>query len=134
MNYKKILSLSLILCIAIMIVGTGMGIAESVYASPVFESGYIAMNKSLYTEFGASTKKICDEIYVSSCTLQEMDKNDKVISSTEVTPPSDVAKNTSNFTAWETYSGTSGKRYRMKAVFSADGYTITRYSRIVTCE
>lgn len=43
-----------------------------------------------------------------------------------------IATNTSNYTAWATYSGTKGKQYRIMAVFVADGYTITRYSNTVT--
>ena len=100
-------------------------------ASPIFESGYVITGSDLYTEFGASTKKNVSNLYVSSVQLQEMDRNDTVVSSKSVTVPSYKVQNDSNYTAWKTYSGTSGKRYRVKAVFYADGYYITRYSNIV---
>ena len=47
-------------------------------ASPVFESGYVITDSSLYTEFGAATKKDVKNLYVSSVTLQEMDGNGNV--------------------------------------------------------
>ena len=47
-------------------------------ASPVFESGYVITDSSLYTEFGAATKKDVKNLYVSSVTLQEMDGNGKL--------------------------------------------------------
>lgn len=121
-----------IACVLVLSLTWTVAYALELRASPVFESGYVMTGRDLFTEFGASAHKICKEIYVSSCTLQEMDSNGNVIASTSLTPPSDVAKDMSNFTAWATYSGTSGKRYRIKAVFTADGYTITRYSKIVT--
>lgn len=101
-------------------------------ASDMFESTYVITGNDLYTEFGASTRRNADSIYVSSCTLEEMDNAGNVVASTRLTPPSKIVKDTSNYTADATYSGTSGKRYRIKAVFYADGYTVTSYSKIVT--
>ena len=130
MKLKKIL-------FAVMLCGSMMCMLFIAYASedrasPIFESGYVITGSDLYTEFGASTKKNVSNLYVSSVQLQEMDQNNAVVSSKSVTAPSYKVQNDSNYTAWKTYTGTSGKRYRVKAVFYADGYYITRYSNIVT--
>ena len=101
-------------------------------ASPVFESGYVITDSSLYTEFGAATKKDVKNLYVSSVTLQEMDGNGNVLSSKALAAPTEKVHDNCDITVWKTYSATSGKKYRIKAVFYADGYYITRYSNIVT--
>lgn len=135
MNKTKSNIAILLLCVLtfICLLATSLASAEiSPYASPVFESGYVVTGNNLFTEFGASAHKICKKIYISSCTLQEMNSKGEVVSSTKLTPPSTIATNTSNYTAWATYSGTKGKQYRIMAVFVADGYTITRYPNTVT--
>ena len=129
MKTKKIMVVLSVLCLLTLFVGSIAVAAER--ASEVFESAYVMTGSDLYTEFGASTRRNVPSIYVSSCTLQEMDKNDKVVASKSLTPPSDKAVNASDFVAWKTFSGTSGKRYRIKAVFSAGGETMTCYSTIV---
>ena len=101
-------------------------------ASPVFESGYVITDSSLYTEFGASTQKDVKNLYVSSVTLQEMDRKGNVLSSKALAAPTEKVHDNCDITVWKTYSATSGKKYRIKAVFYADGYYITRYSNIVT--
>lgn len=131
MKRNKILAAISFLCLFTLLLPVGFASATVFRASKVFESGYVITGSDLYTEFGASTRKEYPVIYVSSCTLQEMDDNDKVVASTKLTPPSDKAENASDFVAWKTYSGTSGKKYRIKAVFSAGGETITRYSTTV---
>lgn len=123
-----------ICCITIMLLGVAAASATEYRASDMFESTFVITGSDLYTEFGASTRRNAESIYVSSCTLEEMDSRGQVVTSTELTPPSKIATNTSNFGADATYSGTSGKRYRIKAVFYADGYTVTSYSKIVTCK
>lgn len=123
-----------ICCIMIMLFGVASASAIEFRASDMFESTYVITGSDLYTEFGASTRRNADSMYVLSCTLQEMDSNDRVVASTKLTPPQKVVEGKSNFTADATYSGTSGKRYRIKAVFYADGYTVTSYSKIVTCK
>lgn len=102
-------------------------------ASEVFESGYVMLGSDLFVQFGAATRFDCKKIYVSSCTLQEMDSNDNVVSTTNLTPPSTAVKG-NTFTAFADYGskGTSGKRYRIQAVFNADGATITRTSVTVS--
>lgn len=104
-------------------------------ASPVFDSGYVMIGSDLFAEFGASAIVQCSSIYVSSCSLQEMNGS-TVVRTISLDPPSTRVTNSSNFTAWKSYagSGTSGKRYRIKAIFYGNGYTITRYSNIVTCD
>lgn len=132
MKNRKRLVVLFILCLLVASLPIGPAVAIEPRESPVFESGYVMIDSSLFTEFGAATHKVCKSIYVSSCTLQEMNSAGAVVSSTSLTPPTTKAQNASDFTAWATYSGTSGKRYRIKAVFYADGYTITRYSNTIT--
>lgn len=129
MKTRKAMAVLSILCLITLFFG-GIAVADA-RASKAFESGYVMTGSYLYTEFGASSRNNYPSIYVSSCTLQEMDANDKVVSSKSLTPPSDKAEDASDFVAWKTYSGTKGKRYRIKAVFSAGGEAMTCYSTIV---
>lgn len=132
MKHSKLVASISALCLLMIIFSASYAVAVEGRASEVFESAYVVMGSDYFTEFGVSAQYNCPSIYVSSCALQEMDSKGKVIATTKLTPPSDKAKNTSNFTAWKTYSGTKGKRYRIKAVFYADGETMTCYSTIVT--
>lgn len=116
------------------LLGCSPSAAAQIRASRVFEGGYVMADTSLYVEFGASAHIYCEKIYVSSCTLQEVDVEGNVISSKALTPPSTVAKNAFEFTASASYKdkGVSGKSYQVKAVFWAEGETITRTSVPVT--
>ena len=76
----------------------------------------VLVNSQLSVEFGASTYKNAKALYVSSCTLQEMNSNNQVIASTSLTPPDTTVNNGSDYTATANYSGTSGKRYTGKYV------------------
>lgn len=123
-----------ICCAMLLLMGTTTALAIETRASEMFCETYVMVNSQLSVEFGASTYKNAKALYVSSCTLQEMNSNNQVIASTSLTPPDTTVNNGSDYTATANYSGTSGKRYRIKAVFYADGYTVTSYSRIVTCQ
>lgn len=120
------------LCFLMLISYGNNAIAIQSHASEVFESAYVMTGSDLFTEFGVSAKHDCPSIYVQSCYLQEMNSSGKVIASTRLTPPPDKSTNYSEFTAWAQYSGVKGKRYRIKAVFYAEGETMTCYSTIVT--
>ena len=136
MNTRSIgrLALAFVLALTAFMAFSLSAIAQ-IDASQVFESGYVMLDTDLFVEFGAATRYSCDEIYVSSCKLQEMDSSGNVVSSKSLTAPSTVVKG-STFTAFGDYGGkgTSGKRYRVQAVFYADGATITRTSGTVTCK
>lgn len=103
------------------------------YASPVFSSGGVSISTSIATTFLASTNKICDSIYVSSCTLQRKNSNGMWVFDATLPPPSYVAYDESEYFAYTSYASycTTGNTYRIKAVFYAEGYTITRYSNAV---
>lgn len=134
MKTKNMYRILAICCALLVTMGTTTALAIESRASEMFNETYVMVNSKLETEFGAGTKKIAKSIYVSSCILQELDKNNRVIASTNLTPPDKVVNNGSDYTATAKYSGISGKRYRIKAVFYADGYTVTSYSRILICE
>lgn len=127
---KKTFSIILLALLLSTIVGN-CAIAES-RASDAFKVTTIALTKNLYAEFRATTRRDYNEIKISSVTLQEMDGN-KVVDSKTLTAPSTTATDTDMFVASADYQseGTSGKSYRIKATFWADGYTVTGYSRTI---
>lgn len=82
-----------------------------------------------YTVFSAFTTYIADRIAVASCSLQ-VENGDSWETIQYLNPPGYVAMNTVTYSAEKTFSLNceSGKNYRIKAVFSADGHTVVRYS------
>ena len=138
MNTRVLKSLLTILCTLLLLsfcyVSTGIaGTQESL----VFESAYVSIGSGLDADFYAGTNYNCSSIYVSSCTLQKKNANGSWVYAATLTPPSDVAINTSNFGALADYesSCTSGNTYRVYAVFRAvyngTTYTVTRTSNSV---
>lgn len=128
---KKIAAMLLTILLVLSTLFAVPSIAEE-RASVAFKMTSIALTTSLYAEFRATTNRDYSTIKVSSCILQEMDGDD-VVDSITLTPPSTTATNTDLFVASADYEseGTSGKSYRIKAVFWADGYTVTGYSRVI---
>jgi hypothetical protein len=83
--------------------------------------------------FSATTLMTCESISVTSCILQV--KSGTTWSNVgSVTPPSTVAQNTTIYGAIKSYASscTSGNTYRLKAVFTADGHSLTTYSNEAT--
>jgi hypothetical protein len=98
-------------------------------ADSVFSRTSVSVNTSMSATFSATAQLVCESISVTSCTLQV--KNGSTWSNVgSVTPPSAVAENTTVYGAVKGYSSycTSGKTYRLKAVFTADGHSLTSYS------
>ena len=115
--------LSIMLCII------PLASMASIQANAVFNGASVGLTSSMYATFDAYTKYTCSKIWVSSCTLQRMDDDGNVISSTSLTPPSTSYTNSADFSAEKSYSdkGTSGYKYRLKVVFKAT-YNSTTYS------
>lgn len=98
-------------------------------ANSVFAEASVYLSTSMVADFTASTRLICPSIIVSSCTLQRK-VNGYWVNAGSLTPPTSTAYNTSDFGAQKDYSGscTKGYTYRIYAVFSACGETVSRYS------
>lgn len=138
MNARIIKSTTTILCLLLILT---FGFASSGLASTleslVFESAAVTIGSRIDADFDAAANYNCSSIYVSSCTLQKKNASGSWVYASSLTPPSDVAKNTSNFGALADYSSscTSGNTYRVRAVFKAVyngiSYTVTRTSNSV---
>ena len=131
-NLKRITGLLLCLMMLLSIVHATAAIVTPM-ADPVFARTSVSINSSMSSTFSATTQLVCDSISVTSCTLQV--KNGSTWSNVgSVTPPSTEAKNTTVYVAVKSYSSscTSGKTYRLVAVFTADGHSLTSYSNQVT--
>lgn len=102
------------------------------YANYYYSDASVAFNSKGKAVFSAITTFKFSELSVTSCTLQVKEGNTWTHDAT-LTPPSHVAKDRFSYSAEKTYSlsCTSGKTYRLKAVFNADGHTITKYSNEV---
>lgn len=102
-------------------------------ANPVFAEASVYLGSSMIAEFSASTRLICSSIKVTSCSLQRK-VNNQWISAGTLMPPSTIAYNTSDFGAEKDYSAscTNGYTYRIYAIFSAGGETVSRYSNEAT--
>lgn len=108
-----------------------LAIAQEVepYANLYFADASVAFDTRDYTVFSAFTTYVADRIAVASCSLQVEDGSFREMIQ-YLNPPGYVAMNTVTYSAEKTFSLNceSGKNYRIKAVFSADGHTVVRYS------
>lgn len=97
-------------------------------ADAVFSSTEISLSTKMNASFTAQTKVKASEIKVT-----EIKDGSKWVDDGDLPPPSKNATDTTRYTASKDYSGdcTSGNTYRIKAVFDADGHTITAYSNSV---
>jgi hypothetical protein len=118
-----ILSLVMLLCFC----GTAM--AQMVtFASSTFRTSSVGFSSAGKATFSATTTKNCASIKVSSCTLQVKSGSSWNDAKLLTAPAGDT--NCSSYYATKSYGSdlTSGKTYRLKAVFNADGNTVTCYS------
>lgn len=101
-------------------------------ANPVFVEASVYLSASMVADFTASAMLNCPSISVSSCSLQRK-VNGRWVNAGSLTPPA-AAYNTSAYGAQKDYSSncTRGYTYRIYAVFSARGETVTRYSNEAT--
>jgi hypothetical protein len=133
---SKSMTLTLCILLAFSCCFVSAGVAATL-ESLVFESASVTIGSSIDADFDAATNYNCSSISVSSCTLQKKNASGTWVYAASLTPPSDVAKNTSNFGALADYSSscTSGNTYRVRAVFKAvyngTSYTVTRTSNSV---
>jgi len=138
MNARIIKHITAVLCLLMILTFSfiSSGVAATL-ESLVFESASVTIGSGMDADFYAGTNYNCTSISVSSCTLQKKNASGSWVYASSLTPPSDVAKNTSNFGALADYSSscTSGNTYRVRAVFKAVyngiSYTVTRTSNSV---
>ena len=102
------------------------------FANQYFYEASVAFNNQGKSVFTATTTFQFNNLSVTSCVLQ-MKSGNTWINSQTLTPPSTTASQRYTYSAEKTYSlnCVSGKTYRLKAIFNADGHTITRYSNEV---
>lgn len=124
------------LCIVCVLANcTALADTAGTYANLIFEGAGITLTTRMGAEFLATAKRNCSSIYISSCSLEEQNADKTWSFVKDLTPPPDIATNTSNFGANAKYASecTSGHTYRIKATFAAiyDGetYTVSRTSR-----
>lgn len=124
---KKIIATILALAMIFMC-STSLAEYPVIWANPVFISGGVICDSTMYTEFSASTKVASASIYVSSCSLQKKNgSNWEHVKS--LTAPSKIAINAKELKAYADYNGECGSgTYRIKAVFTAGEATMTCYS------
>lgn len=126
---KKILLRTIILStiMAVLSVSISMAAVEP-RAHDTFQKATVALTSSKIVMFSATTVVEAASIQVTSCTLQKKAGTVWVFSGA-LTPPSYIASNANTYGASVDYSSSiSTGTYRIKAVFSADGETITSTS------
>ena len=97
-------------------------------ASDIFASADVSLNSNKRAIFNATTN-YSSSVSVISCTLQKKDGT-KWVNAGSLTPPSHTSSNSYSFSAIANCSSSliNGNTYRIIAVFSADGETVTRTS------
>ncbi len=131
---KKALVFSILIVVAFSLTTTVLASgSQAPMANPIFTDASVMLVSDMYAVFDASLSQICPSISVTSCSL-ERKVSDVWVNMGAVPVPSHIAQNTSAFSASKTYSSycTKGQTYRIKAVFSAGGESVTRYSLGVT--
>lgn len=133
MNQKRVLcflSLTAMFCI---ISVSAFAITLVPFANAMFKSASVTMKSSGAATFRATTDKIVNSLSVASVTLQVKSES-SWNTDTSLTEPSTVASNTNTYSSTANYSSElkSGRTYRLKANFNADGNSITKYSSEVT--
>jgi len=121
--FLSILSVTMILCLC----GTAMA-QIALFANSTFKSSSVSLNSSGTATFSAATRIKCNSIKVNSSTLQV--KSGSSWSDAKALTVPAAATNCSSYQKTKSYGSdmTSGKTYRIKAVFNADGETVTCYS------
>lgn len=125
----KLMKQIAVLCIALLIVLIPVVVsAVKPFASYVFASADVSLNSNKSGIFNATTI-YATSVSVTSCTLERKDGS-KWVDVGSLTPPSHTSSNSYSFSAIANYSSSliNGNTYRITAVFSADGETVTRTS------
>ena len=137
MNMKRIITMVITLCLAILTFSRG-ALAEtnnrvSVCADSVIISADVSLNVNGLAYFNVTVFDEAASIRVSLCKLQQL-VNGKWVNVRNLAVPSYVATNDSVYTATKDYSDycTSGHSYRLVATYNIDGYTKTYTSNTAT--
>lgn len=129
-KWRVFCALSLILVSIVSMALAAPGHSDSVEpkANTAFSSTEVALSSSMYADFFALTTKSYSKITVS-VTLQRKEGSSWVYDRS-LPAPVFPSSNTNTWAVSKDYSsyGTSGKTYRIKAVFNAEGVTATAYS------
>lgn len=129
---KRATMITVVLVLTTMTLCPALAYNSQINANQYYAEASVALNSSGKAVFSALTTFQFSELSVTSCSLQVKEggvwKDDVTL-----TPPSYVAKNRYTYSAEKTYSlnCTSGKTYRFKATYNADGHTITKCSNEV---
>ena len=99
------------------------------FANEYYASASVAFNDEGETVFSALTTFQFNTLSVTSCVLQ-IKNGSSWSTSVVLTPPAHIARNRYSYLAQVNYADSCepGNIYRIKAVFDADGHTITKYS------
>ena len=130
---KAVLLLTVLILMMLGTASVASAQEASLRANPVFAEASVYLGSSMIAEFSASTRLICSSIEVTSWSLQRKVNNQWIYAGT-LTPPSTTAYNILDFWTQKDYSAscTKGYTYRIYAVFSAGGETVSRYSNEAT--
>lgn len=125
---KKIWSSILLLVLCFGMFSSARGAEIIVYADSVFDSASASLSSTKKVIFDVATVRDCGSIKISSCQLEQK-VNGIWKSAGTLTAPSAVANNASSLTTSANYSTDIGSgTFRIKVGFTADNYTIYRYS------
>ena len=129
---KAVLLLTVLILMMLGTASVASAQEASLRANPVFAEASVYLGSSMIAEFSASTRLICSSIEVTSCSLQRKVNGGWVYVGSLASPA--AATNTSDFGGEKDYSDncTRGYTYRIYAVFSAGGETVSRYSNEAT--
>lgn len=125
---RRLISITL-LCV--MMLTLSISLAEEIvpYADSIFYSASISLSIYKDATFVGKTYNIYKTISVTACSLEKKTGPDSWTQVKILTPPEDVYTNTHAYSSVASYATEIGiGTYRIKATFSADGHTITRYS------
>ncbi len=126
---KKVLALTvMVFILSAMIMSSTVMADFSVLANPVFSEASVYLGSNMVADFDASTRLVCSTIAVTSCKVQ---KNINGVWSDVVNLPlPESATDTDSYGASYDYSSKmpTGGSFRIKAVFSGGGESLTRYS------
>lgn len=128
---KKNRKIIVALILGVLLIGIALPASMEISptANPIFSQASVVLASDMYATFDATLAQPCPSISVTACTLQRLVSGQWVNAGT-LTPPAHIAYNTSWYDSTANYSSfcTKGQTYRIKAVFSAGGESVTRYS------
>lgn len=121
--------ISIVLSIILLCSICGSALAEYIiFASPSFKIYTVSLSSAGSASFYATTTTTSASLKVSSCTLQTKSGSSWSDSKTLSTPAGKTNTNLLRVSKDYSSSMSSGNTYRIKAVFNADGNTVTAYS------